>query len=204
MPVPQRSGVPSDRCSLHCSFHAVQVPDQQSEFLQNSHLKASERAVLPVLQSYGTPRDQRGQDGALPARLPDQDFMCQLEDVEEVDRAAHAAAAQVRGPDSPGNRSCTARLPVVPALHDAACLHLHCQPCGSWSFPPGAAACLLWSATPPDSQLDWSWSHSQDTALTPGSMTNALAAVPTSLWLCALPDLQHLTTEWVSGQQRCA
>ena len=93
----------------------------QSKALYNSHLKTSERLVPPVLQGNGNTPYQRQQDGALPAQLPDQDFLWRLEDVEEVGRAAHAVAAQVHGPDSPRNRSCAERVPAVPALHDAAC-----------------------------------------------------------------------------------
>ena len=101
-------------------FYAVQSPWSHREFLQNRHLKTSERAVLPVLQGHENTSHQRREDGVLPARLPAQDFLCQS-NVEEVDRSAHAAAAQARGPHSPRPRSCRERMPAVPALCDAAC-----------------------------------------------------------------------------------
>eukprot|EP00891_Asterochloris_glomerata_P003779 jgi/Astpho2/3779/Aster-08337 len=53
--------------------------------------------VLPVLQGRGKYPHHRQQDGALPARLPAQDFLCQT-DVEEVNGAA---PAQVREPHPP-------------------------------------------------------------------------------------------------------
>ena len=136
-----RSPRSGDACAkvVRCSMGQVQStlqfsccsnPCSQRSFLLNSHLKASERSVLPVLQGHGNPPYQCRQDGALPARAPAQDFQYQC-DAEEVDRAAHAAAEQVRGHTPPGparaQSGCQQYQPCMMLL----ALHLHCPPCGN-------------------------------------------------------------------------
>ena len=156
-----------------------------------------------MLQDHGKPPYQQRQDGALPAQAPGQDFLCQS-DAEEVDRAAHAAAAQVRGPHSTRPRSCAERMPAVPALHDC-CLPCICTTRLAVTVHPTSRSCLpaVVGPSPPSSLLDLSWGHSLDIAQKPpGCKTDALAAVPLCLWLCALPHLQHLTLKQVSAPQR--
>ena len=146
-----------------------------------------------MLQGHGNHPYQRQQDDALPAQLPAQDFLCHS-DVEEADRAAHAAAAPVRGPHSPRPCLCAERMSSMSALHDVAC-----------PAPALSAACLvarriapallgcppaaLGQSTKQPAGPSW-----KDTAqVPPGSNTDAHAMVPTRLWLHALPCLQHLT-----------
>ena len=90
------------KCSagqVQSTFSCCSSPWSHSKFLQHSHPKAFRRMVLPVLQGHGDAHQQSWQDGALPAQLPAQNFLCQF-DAEEVDRAAHAAAAQAHEPHS--------------------------------------------------------------------------------------------------------
>ncbi len=72
-------------------YMLFQVPGHRASFCKTV-------MVLPVLQGRGKYPYHRQQDGALPARLPAQDFLCQT-DVEEVNGAA---PAQVREPHPPG------------------------------------------------------------------------------------------------------
>lgn len=120
MPVPKQSSVPGDRCSPHCSLHAVQVPGYTATSCNTVISRHFKWPILPVLHCHRKTPDQRRQGGALPTRVPAQDFLCQS-GAEEVDSMAHATAAQVREPHSLAPHSCTEWMPAVPAVHDAAC-----------------------------------------------------------------------------------
>ena len=117
--------------------------------MQCSHHGAS----LVVLQGHEDPPSHGRQNDALPNHLPAQDFLCQ-QDVEEVDRAARAAASQVREPHPPGLACAQSESPA-------------CQPCLM------LLALHLVVMVPPTSGQGTGviWQH-----------TDALAVVPT--WLC--------------------
>lgn len=131
MPVPKQSTVPGDRCSPHCSLHAVQIPGHTATSCNTVISRHFKWPILPVLQCHRKTPNQRRQGGALPTRVPAQDFLCQS-GAEEVDSMAHAAAAQVREPHSLAPHSCTEWMPAVP-------------PCTMLPAPAHApsAACLV-------------------------------------------------------------
>ena len=82
-------------------------------------------------------------------------------------------------------------------------LHLHYPPCSNIPSHLAQLPACWWSASPSNSLLDLSWGHSLDIAqVAPSRKTDALAAVPLCLWLCALPYVQHLTLKRVSAPRR--
>ena len=195
MPVPKRSGVPRDRCSLHCSFHAVYVPGCRARFhcktVISRHLKG--RFCL-CCRAMGTPPTS---DGRMVRSLPG----CQTRTscvnwemlrrwIVQHMRRQHRCVAQTPPGTACAQSGCQRCQPcmMLPALH------LHCQPCGS--CPSHQAQLPACRGEPLHPIASWTCpgAISLDIAqVPPGSMTDALAAVPTCLWLCALPYLQHLT-----------